>query len=203
MKTNHILIDVENVGLLPSQLSSVPGDGFHVHLFLNEQTKSIPVEVWQSLQPLGERVHVVRMHGTGPNALDFHIAFHLGRLSNECPADFFHIISKDKGFDPLVAHMKDLGVFCDRKESIAEIPILQPAPIPTPQPAPPTAGMRANQFLEKLKNGTRPRKWATLRNHLSAMFSALPETGVDETIEELKRRGVKENGARITYPGEP
>ncbi len=194
MKTNRIFVDVENVGLVPAQLSIIQGDLFHVHLFLNEQAKTIPIETWQALQPMGNRVHVIQMHGTGPNALDFHIAFYLGETAAENPDNFFHIISKDKGFDPLVAHLKSRGVFCDRKDSIAELPILHPVP--------PTVQGRVDFFMEKIKTGTRPRKWATLKTHLAAMFQNCPEVEIDATIEEMKRRGVKENGTRLVYPDE-
>ena len=50
--------------------------------------------------------------------------------------------------------------------------------------------------------GTRPRKWATLKTHLVAMFLNCPEVDIDATVEELKRRGVKENGTRLVYPDE-
>ena len=194
MKTNRIFVDVENVGLLPDQLSIIQGEAFHVHLFLNEQKKAIPIETWQVLQPLGNRVHLVQMHGTGPNALDFHIAFYLGEIASANPDDFFHIISKDKGFDPLVTHLKSRGIFCDRKDSIAEIPILQPAPA--------TSQGCADVFMERIKTGTRPRKWATLKTHLSAMFPNSSTSDISATVEELKRRGLNVNGARLVYPDE-
>ena len=53
------------------------------------------------------------------NALDFHIAFHVGQIAGTDPQGFFHIISKDKGYDPLLAHLKEAGIQGARSESIA------------------------------------------------------------------------------------
>ncbi|WP_370868178.1 PIN domain-containing protein [Sulfuriferula sp.] len=42
-----------------------------------------------------------KIEGTGKNALDFHIAFQLGRTIETAPQTECFVLSKDKGFDPL------------------------------------------------------------------------------------------------------
>lgn len=42
------------------------------------------------------------------------IAYYIGRLAADEPGAAFNIISKDKGFDPLVRHLRGLGIDCCR-----------------------------------------------------------------------------------------
>jgi len=53
----------------------------------------------------------VQISSRGPSALDFHIAYYIGKLVAVHPDAYFHIISKVKGFDPLVKHLKDQKIF--------------------------------------------------------------------------------------------
>lgn len=73
---------------------------------------------------MGDRAQYVEMSGTGHNALDFHIAYYIGRISANDKDAYFHIISNDQGFDPLIAHLKQECVFADRVTKIASIPAL-------------------------------------------------------------------------------
>ena len=75
------------------------------------------------------RVDFLKISGTGKNALDFHIAFYLGRTFETAPDTRCFILSSDKGFDPLLNHLNANGMTCSRIESIAEL-ILDPfAPV--------------------------------------------------------------------------
>ena len=53
------------------------------------------------MQALGDRANYVEIDGSGPNALDFHIAYYIGELATADPTGSFHVISKDKGSDPI------------------------------------------------------------------------------------------------------
>ena len=72
----------------------------------------------RALQPFGADVKYVQMEGSGHNALDFHIAYYLGRLAVEHPEARFQIVSKDAGFDPLVAHLRARELLCERQPSL-------------------------------------------------------------------------------------
>ena len=54
----------------------------------------------QTLQNFGADAEYIQIDGHGKNALDFHIAFYIGRLAMESLGAFFHIISGDTGFGP-------------------------------------------------------------------------------------------------------
>jgi hypothetical protein len=63
---------------------------------------------------LGASVEWIGVEGTGPNALDFHIVFYLGQISLQAPTSNYIILSRDRGFDPLIQHLAKLGISCRR-----------------------------------------------------------------------------------------
>lgn len=67
------------------------------------------------------RVDFLKISGNGKNALDFHIAFELGRTFETAPDTQCFVLSGDKGFDPLLTHLKNNGMHCLRIESIAQL----------------------------------------------------------------------------------
>lgn len=67
------------------------------------------------------RVDFLKILGAGKNALDFHIAFELGRTYETAPDTHCFVLSGDKGFDPLLSHLNACGMPCRRIESIEEI----------------------------------------------------------------------------------
>lgn len=68
------------------------------------------------------RVDYLKVDGYGKNALDFHIAFHLGRTYERFPRANCYILSGDHGFDPLIAHLHSIGMKCSRVESLSALP---------------------------------------------------------------------------------
>lgn len=68
-----------------------------------------------------KRVDFYRITGAGRNALDFHIAFHLGRMFETSRETICIVVSRDKGYDPLLQHLNSKGLQCRRIESFAEI----------------------------------------------------------------------------------
>ena len=65
-------------------------------------------------EALGECARYVKIGATGRNALDFHLAFSLGELVLEDPGGAFRIVSKDSGFDSLIAHLQVRGLDVER-----------------------------------------------------------------------------------------
>ncbi|MCE7033017.1 PIN domain-containing protein [Lysobacter sp. GX 14042] len=114
------LIDFENVQ--PTSIGRLKPGACRIHVFLGQNQKSVPVELPQALQPFGADACYTRITGNGPNALDFHIAFYIGRLACEHPSARFTIVSKDTGFDPLVKHLATLGIACRRVGALPGAP---------------------------------------------------------------------------------
>ena len=120
MRVNYILVDYENDPV--KSLALLKDSQFRVTVFLGPHNTKLPVELVLAMQALGDRARYVVLETPGKNALDFHIAFYLGALANEDPGGFFHIISKDTGFDPLIKHLKARNILCARSVTIEEMP---------------------------------------------------------------------------------
>jgi len=123
MKNNYVLIDYENVQAI--ELDKIHGLNLNVWIFTGENQKKIPTDLVQNLLKVDPKPTLVVIDGNGKNALDFHIAFYLGELATKDPNGFFHIISKDTGFDPLISHLKQKKIFCARESSIDDIPLIK------------------------------------------------------------------------------
>ena len=125
MKTNYILIDYENVQA--KSLALLKGEQFQVRIFLGPNNTKLPVELVLAMHKLGGRANYIVLETPGANALDFHIAYYLGILAANDPTGFFHIVSMDTGFDPLIRHMKMNKILAVRSESIEQLPCFTPA----------------------------------------------------------------------------
>lgn len=200
MRTNYVLIDFENV--VPENLDLLDQEWIKVILFVGKNQSKLPFAVAKGMQKLGARGQYVEMSGSGHNALDFHIAFYIGRLSAIDNKDaYFHIVSKDSGFDPLIAHLKQECIYADRVMKIEDIPALIQARAVAKSPSERIAF--AEERLLK-PNGSRPRSRKALTSHVAAMFlKALSETDLAVVIDGLFAKGcVRENGKRIEYADE-
>lgn len=215
MRNNYVLIDFENVHV--KSLDLIQGDHFRVVVFLGPKNTKLPVDLVLAMQRFGNRGEYVLLETAGANALDFHLAFHLGRLATEDPTGFLHIISKDTGFDPLVQHLKTRNVFSARSPSIEEMPCFT-ATQSKPSPAMPetVAGTSMHhthaapsfedlwrQALEHLATtkASKPTKTKTLHSTIHAKLGkGLPASTIDVVCSELVKRGfVKVKNSAVTY----
>jgi hypothetical protein len=103
-RTNFVLVDFENVQ--PQDIGLLKDGPFKVKVFLGPNQSKIPISLAASLQSLGENAEYIVLETAGNNALDFHLAYYIGVLSAAEPTAFFHVISKDTGFDSLLKHLK-------------------------------------------------------------------------------------------------
>jgi hypothetical protein len=193
-RTNHVLIDYENVQ--PTDLAMLRGGPFKVKVFLGANQAKIPVALAAAMQGLGADAEYVLLEASGSNALDFHIAYYIGLLSAQDSSAFFHIVSKDTGFDPLVKHLKTKGVFAHRSASVSSIPYFKPVP-----PAGSDAQIEAVvAHLVKLK-AARPRAEKTLLSTLHALFKKeLSDHQLAALFASLCKRGiVKVDGSKVSY----
>lgn len=169
-----LLVDFENVQTIDVQL--IPPD-YRIAIFCGANQKSASLDLTTRLQDLGSRVQWHRVSGSGKNALDFHIAFHIGRVLERREASEFVILAKDTGYDPLVKHIGSLGVPCKRVAAVGEIHGTPATPTgqsqrPVPKASPPSSAEldRVKANLSKLQKSKRPRKRDTLTKHVSTLF---------------------------------
>ena len=130
--THYILIDFENVRPEnPEALAALPAHAFNVVLFVGANQAKIPFALASAMQNLGASARYVKIAGAGKNALDFHIAYYLGQLVAHEPDACFHVISRDKGFDPLIAHLNVRHIQARREarlEDVALTPVVNTIP---------------------------------------------------------------------------
>jgi hypothetical protein len=194
VRTNIVLIDSENAQ--PDSIEKLRHDHFRVVVLVGANQKRIDIAVAKAVHALGPNGEYIQISGNGPNALDFHIAFYIGRYSLEFPDSYFHIISKDKGFDPLIKHLKEKKIFCTRSASVSEIPLVKSADKLPPKE-------RAADFFEKrialAKN--RPTTIKALQSAIAVHFHRLLSSEeVGGVVEALKAAGhIAVNGWKITY----
>ena len=112
-----LLVDFENVPKV--DLAAVPA-GVVVPFFFGAAQKSVPTEFLKAALKLGERFLPIDIAGAGRNALDFHIAFYLGEYLATHPGAQCVILSRDKGFDPLVRHLQLRGFAVRRAATLEE-----------------------------------------------------------------------------------
>lgn len=139
LSLQFFLIDFENVQ--PKSLGVLKPGTCRIKLFLGENQSKLTVDLWQALQPFGTDVESVQITGNGPNALDFHIAFYIGRLAQLHPDASFVIVSRDTGFDPLVRHLAGLKIACKRVAALGGAPKASPK-TPVAAPATPPAAKK-------------------------------------------------------------
>lgn len=194
MRTNYVLIDYENVQ--PSSLTGLEAEHFRVLVFVGASQNKLTFETAAAVQRLGARAEYVKIAGNGSNALDFHIAFHIGHLSAQDPTAFFHIISKDTGFDPLIAHLKDRKVFASRSKDVTDIPLLKAANSKT-------TPEKIDVLLANLRQrgASKPRTLKTLTSTINSLFQKqLTEEELAALLEGLQAKGfITVNETKVTY----
>jgi hypothetical protein len=186
-----LLIDYENVQQV--DLSRL-GENFHVMIFVGSNQKSVPIDLVASAQKLGSRVEWQRVEGNGSNALDFYIACQLGRVIEKTPNLHCIVLSKDKGFDPLLRYLNKSGLKCKRINSLLE---LEPKTATTDEPN----FKRVFEVLSKSEKKSRPRKRSTLSQHISSMFQKnIAQTDVDRIIDIMFANNMmSESNNKIVY----
>jgi hypothetical protein len=205
MTESVLLVDYENIGKI--DLGAIPA-GVRVPFFFGASQRSVPTDFLKAALRLGERFVPIDIEGQGKNALDFHIAFYLGEYLAREPATVCVILSKDKGFDPLVRHLVRRGFEVRRTNTIADaLPVRAPAA--AAQRPSRAAGRRVGGTLTEealsLLGGTqkmrRPRKRKGLIAVLHSHFAKkLPEAEIGRLVDQLIDEGhLSETGGALTY----
>jgi hypothetical protein len=194
LPTTYVLIDFENVR--PKNLAILSRHPFKVLVFVGAGQTKVPYDLAEAMQQLGTDARYIKIGGNGKNALDFHIAFYIGELAVKEPEAHFHVISKDKGFDPLIKHLNDRKIKVQRENDLAEIPVLRMS----------TAKSSDEKIAAIVKNlrgrgQSRPRKVKTLANTINSLFTQkLEEKEQMALVKELEKQNyIAINDGRITY----
>ncbi len=180
MNEQLLLVDLENIHRF--DLGKATSNA-RIKVFVGQTQSKLPTALVQQAQALGSRLTWVTIDGNGRNALDFHIACHLGEGICKSPQAEFVILSNDKGFDPLVRHLVARGFKCRRDG--------QACPAPAPGSPLPAHAQAVADLLKRSEKNKRPRKRATLHNFLATHFQKkLTGEEIKKAVEHLLEVGL-------------
>ncbi|WP_322981255.1 PIN domain-containing protein [Pseudomonas sp. C11] len=118
MTRRLILVDYENIGKVDLSLLD---NSYRAIIFVGAKQNTPKASRKPSTAHRFSRVDFQKIEGVGKNALDFHIAFQLGRTFETAPETQCIVLSKDKGFDPLLAYLNKNGLVCQRIAALEEL----------------------------------------------------------------------------------
>lgn len=123
MSQTLLLVDFENVHKVDISLLD---ESYRAIIFVGANQNPPKAAKHKATAHRFTRVDFLKVEGTGRNALDFYIAFQLGRTFETLPHTECIVLSKDKGYDPLLVHLNKNGLKCRRVNSLEEL-----LPVPT------------------------------------------------------------------------
>ena len=173
VRNNYIFIDRENVK--EEQLARIGGKPAFLTILFGPTQKNVSLEMTCMIRDNAERIEIIKTPVSGKNALDFILAYEIGRRAEKDPGGYFHIIAKDSGYDALLLHLKSRKIHARRHTSLAEIPLFM------------NRKERATHLAAHFSNSTTPRpgKRKALENAIQAVFA---RTLDDEELEYLINR---------------
>lgn len=198
-----LFVDFENAGKV--DLSTVPADVF-VPFFFGASQKSVPTEFLKAVLKLGDRFLPIDIEGQGKNALDFHIAFYLGEYLAANSRASCTILSKDKGFDPLVKHLRKRGFAVRRVATVADAVGANAKAKGKAEASASTAEHPPTfedivQWLKNMQARTRPAKRKGLLAHLKSHFGRkISEAELDKLIDQLiAKKKLSDAAGKLAY----
>jgi hypothetical protein len=132
-------------------------------------------------------VQLVRLITSGKNALDFALAYYVGCAVMADPTGTFHIVSKDKGFDSLVEHLRSRHIFAHRHDDFSTLTFSET----TKPPSLPSGNLmpRALECLGKQAKN-RPKCRKKLVSHLRTICGkTATEADIVDLVEKLCKSG--------------
>ncbi|QTR44520.1 NYN domain-containing protein [Thiothrix litoralis] len=120
-RTHYIFVDFENTQVMDVRLLS--GKPVILLVVTGDKQKQLPIPLIKQLLANADQVGLIEANCSGKNALDLVLAYHMGQWAKQDPTGYFHIVSKDKGFDPLITHLKQLKVSAARHDEFTQIPL--------------------------------------------------------------------------------
>jgi len=194
---NHVFVDFENVHQV--DLSIIGMKGFTFTLLLGARQTKLDVAMVEKLIEHAASVQLVRLSSSGKNALDFALAYYVGRAAMTDPTACFHIVSRDTGFDPLIEHLRSRRIHARRHDDFTALPCSGLAKAPSVPPED-----QLNRVVEHLRKHTtaRPKRKKTLESHLRPFCGkTATESDASNLIERLQQAGLITIGDKdaITY----
>jgi len=97
----YLCIDYENVQDVKVEILK---KNVKVIILVGNTQSKVPIDLVMKTQPFGNAIEWIQVNANGRNALDFFIAYFLGKDTETDPLKSFIIYSKDAGYDLLISH---------------------------------------------------------------------------------------------------
>ncbi|MCU0551274.1 MAG: PIN domain-containing protein [Leptolyngbya sp. Prado105] len=205
-----LLVDYENVQNI--DLSQIQVQGLQIKIFVGQSQSKLPLELVQSIQRFGDAVEWIKIEGHGNNSLDFHIAFYLGQLSQAKSNLSFTVLSKDKGYDPLIRYLCNRKISCRRIESLKALSNALSNSEKGNQPLATSKRETKKQQttlmeevvikLSKIQKPRRPQSRKALSQHIKSLLQPkkLAPQELDQVVNHLfVQKKIAEENNRIIY----
>ena len=199
-----LFVDYENVrATLDPNL--VP-ENVQVLVFFGALQKSVPMEIMRAAHRMGPRFVPIDIEGQGKNALDFHLAYYLGEHLTANPKADCVVLSKDKGFDILIRHLRGRGFNVRRTDSITQAfsatgtaKLSRAATKDLSNERTPLH--HASEWLKAMPSRTRPRKRKRLIAYLDTRFGKkIAEQELEQIVTTLiAQKSIGETDGKLAY----
>jgi PIN domain len=127
---NHVFVDYENVHGVDAAV--IETKTVHLILLLGPQRTKFDATLVEKLLHHAVNVEMIRLKSSGRNALDFALAYYLGRAVLADPCGHFHIVSKDTGYDPLIEHLRTKHIAARRHDDFTTLTFAAETKLRTP-----------------------------------------------------------------------
>ncbi|MBN1412127.1 MAG: hypothetical protein JW969_14885 [Spirochaetales bacterium] len=198
---NHIgFIDFENITKI--DLEKINGKTKLIIVVGSKQTRKAAVYSHEAIDRASS-VELIKVKGQGANALDFYIAYYLGKLINQSINVKYSIFSNDKGYDPLVEHLSEEGINIKRvsMESKSKTTKGKTAVRKTTESK--KTGIspyeKALKKITEMPGKNRPKKMIRLRAYIkTALGNRNTDKEIDAIISELvEKKKISINGEKV------
>ena len=187
---HHVFVDFENVHTVDLEL--IAGLPVHVTVLVGEKQKRLDFAFVRQIHRHASQVTLIEVGASGRNALDLVLACHLGRAVAQQRDAAFYIVSKDKDFNPLIAHLRAEHLDVSRHDAFSALPFLGRAPI-SRRPAELDSDERLAKLVDGLtrKTKARPVRRKTLLSHIQAFYAnRLAPDELEAVVATLLQRGI-------------
>ena len=112
-----IFIDLENVPKIDDLYLS---SHTKIYIMVGKGQEKLSFELLKEKYNKVEAIELIKVNGVGNNALDFFIAFYLGKYYDDLKNTKIIIYTKDGGYEPLKNHLleKDINIIRINNESL-------------------------------------------------------------------------------------
>lgn len=194
MATKMVLVDYENIQNLDGIDKIADCD---IKVLVGKNQTKVPIDLVLQTQQLGKSLEWLKVNGQGKNALDFYIAFYMGKYMEAKKYGAYVIVSKDTGYDPLIEHINILAgsKIVRRVTNITQVSHKQVDKAITPDVK------KVIEKLRKIQGNKRPKKRSTLTGFVTSVFANQKSMDeINEIVESMyAQKFISEANSIIKY----